>query len=284
VSEIKNHPGQIQSAAYIGAVIRDSKRVKKYELLLEDLGTLEGEDFRKTEVKIQDRYSLRCSPQINGVMRDTLEFSKKWIENELNSANDNPLIDPDERIIYNGGNFYGGHICAACDYLRTSIANIADLSEKQAELIIDGKFNKLTENLIPKIPEDSEENGLHHGFKAAQISISALCSEMAYLASPVSIHSRPTESHNQDKVSLGTISSRKLRESIDLLYYQYSIHLLAICQAMDIIGTEEFGGFAKKVYGEIRKLSAFVNEDRPLDSDVNKVKDFLKKTDIFKLF
>ncbi|MFH0976933.1 MAG: aromatic amino acid ammonia-lyase [Spirochaetota bacterium] len=281
VSEIKNHNGQIESAGYIKQVIKDSGRVIKYEYLLNDLGTLKGDNFRKTDVKIQDRYSLRCSPQINGVMRDTLAFTKCWIENELNSANDNPLIDPDEGIIYNSGNFYGGHICAACDYLRTSIANIADLSEKQAELIIDGKYNNLTENLIPKIPEDSEDKGLFHGFKAAQISISALCSEINYMASPVSIHSRPTESHNQDKVSLGTISSRKLREVLELLYYQYSIHLLAVCQAMDLIGTGEFGTFARKVYGEIRKISRFVKEDRPLDEDVNAVKTFLKKTDLF---
>ena len=281
VSEIKNHEGQIESAAYITEVIKDSGRVRKYEDLLNDLGTLDEGNFRKTGIKIQDRYSLRCSPQINGVMRDTLLIAKKWIENELNSSNDNPLIDPDEEIIYNSGNFYGGHICAACDYLRTSLANISDLSDKQAELIIDGKFNNLTENLIPVIPEDSEEKGLYHGFKAAQISISALCSEINYLSSPVSIHSRPTESHNQDKVSLGTISARKLRESIDLLYFQYSIHLLAIAQAMDIIGIDVFGSKAKKIYSELRKISPFVKEDRPLDEEVTKVKEFLLNTALF---
>jgi phenylalanine ammonia-lyase len=281
VSEIKNHAGQIESASYIENVIKDSGRVKKYETLLEDLGTMEDGNYRKTDVKIQDRYSLRCSPQINGVMRDTLDFTKKWIENELNSSNDNPLIDPDDGIIYNSGNFYGGHICASCDYLRTAMANIADLAEKQAELIIDGKFNNLTENLIPHMSEDSENKGLFHGFKAAQISISALCSEINFLAGPVSIHSRPTESHNQDKVSLGTISSRKLREMIDLLYFQYSIHLLAVLQAMDLIGIESFGSIARKVHAEMRKFTSFVAEDRPLDEEARKVNAFLRKTGLF---
>jgi phenylalanine ammonia-lyase len=281
VSEIKNHTGQIASANYIENVIKDSKRVFKYEKLLDKLGTIKDNDYRKTELKIQDRYSVRCSPQINGVLRDTLIFTKTWIENELNSANDNPLIDAENEIIYNSGNFYGGHICGACDYLRIALANIADLSDKQAELIIDGKFNNLTENLIAVLPKDSENYGLFHGFKAAQISISALCSEINFLSNPVSIHSRPSESLNQDKVSLGTISSRKLKEVLDMLYFQLAIHILAICQAVDIAGKDNFGTFTKKVYNEIRKISSFVMEDRPLEDDVRAVADFLKKTDIF---
>jgi len=281
VAEVKNHSGQIESAKYIENVIKDSKRVFVYEKLLDKLGSIENNDYRKTEVKIQDRYSLRCSPQINGVFRDTLSFTKIWIENELNSANDNPLIDSENELIYNSGNFYGGHICGSCDYLRIALANISDLADKQAELIIDGKFNNLTENLISKLHEDSDKAGLYHGFKAAQISITALCSEIGFLSAPVSVHSRPTESLNQDKVSLGTISARKLREAIDLLYLQYSIHILALIQAMDIIGVEEFGSFSKKIYSEIRKISKVVNEDRPLEDDVRGVNIFLKTTDLF---
>ncbi|OHD13749.1 MAG: hypothetical protein A2086_13460 [Spirochaetes bacterium GWD1_27_9] len=283
VSEIKNHIGQIQSAKYISEVIKDSKRVVKYEKLLDEIGTIDKEHHKKHNIKIQDRYSLRCSPQINGVLRDTLNFTKIWIENEINSSNDNPLVDYENDVIYNSGNFYGGHICASCDYLRISLANIADLSDKQAELIIDGKFNNLTENLIPYVEENSENSGLYHGFKAAQISISALCSEINFLSGPVSIHSRPTEALNQDKVSLGTISSRKLSELIDLLYFQFSIHLLAVCQAIDLIGLNHFSSFTKNVYNEVRQLTDFVFEDRPLEEDVKIIKNFLKETEIFNI-
>jgi histidine ammonia-lyase/phenylalanine ammonia-lyase len=281
VSEIKNHSGQIESAEYIFNIIKDSNRVNTYEHLIDRIGAIDNEDYKKHDIKIQDRYSLRCAPQINGVLRDTLNFTKTWIESEANSANDNPLIDYKDEIIYNGGNFYGGHIAGACDFLRISLANSADLSDKQAALIIDGKFNKLTENLIPHLKEDSPEQGLHYGFKAAQISIAALSSEIQFLSSPVSIHSRPTESLNQDKVSLGTISSRKLAEAVDLTFLQFSIHLLAVLQAIDLIGLKDFGSFTKKIYSEVRKLSSFVDQDRPLDSDVEKVSEFLKHTTIF---
>lgn len=129
--------------------------------------------------------------------------------------------------------------------------------------------------------ETSENSGLFHGFKAAQISISALCSEINFLTNPVSIHSRPTEALNQDKVSLGTISARKLREVVDLLFSQYSIHLLAILQAVDIVGVEHFGTFTQKIYEELRKFTKFVYEDRPLDAEAKAVSEFLKNGNLF---
>lgn len=281
VSEIKNHSGQQESAEFIFNIIKHSRRVFKYEQLINSIGIIGDDDYKKQKTKIQDRYSLRCAPQVNGVLRDTLNFTKIWIENEVNSANDNPLIDYKEKMVYNGGNFYGGHIAAACDFLRIALANSADLSEKQAALVVDGKFNNLTENLIPYLKEDSPEQGLHHGFKAAQIAISALSSEIQYLSNPVSIHSRPTEALNQDKVSLGTISSRKLVDAVDLTFFQFSIHLLAILQAMDLIGLKNFSSFTRKIYREIRKISPFVDQDRPLDNEVKKVCHFLKSTNIF---
>lgn len=281
VSEMKNHEGQIESSQYIYNIIKDSKRVYKYEDLLKEIGSIEDKGFVKQNKKIQDRYSVRCAPQINGVLRDTLSFSKKWIENEINSANDNPLVDIDSQSLYNTGNFYGGHISAACDYLRVAVANVCDLSDKQAEILIDGKFNGLTENLIPYIDDNAYEKGLRHGFKAAQISISALSTEVQFLAGPVSIHSRPTESLNQDKVSMGTISARKLDEQIDLAYLQVAIQICASCQAMDLVGKKEFSPFAQSVYDEVRKISSFVENDRPLDNEVTNVAKMLLTTPLF---
>jgi len=282
VSEIKNHTGQLESAQNIFKMIEDSKRIHKYEEFLDKLESIEDKGFKKHNIKIQDRYSIRCAPHINGVLRDTLNFSKQWIENEMNSANDNPLVDVENDCLYNTGNFYGGHISAACDYLRIALANTADLSEKQSEIIIDGKFNNLTENLIPFM-ENEDNHGLRHGFKAAQISISAITAEIQHLANPVSIHSRPTESLNQDKVSMGTISARKLSEMVDLAFLQLAIHIAAVCQAIDLIGVENFGSYTQKVYAEIRKISKFVEDDRPLDKEVTAIKDFFITTDVFNI-
>ena len=281
VSEIKNHAGQIESAAAVYAVLKDSKRCRTYEDLLGTIGGIGDKGYEKLDVKIQNRYSIRCAPQINGVLRDTLRIAKNWIEEEINSANDNPLIDAEAGAVFNTGNFYGGHICAACDYLRIALGNISDLADKQAEDIIDGKFNGLTENLIPYTDAAAPEAGLRFGFKAAQITISALRAEIMHECAPVSIHSSPTEALNQDKVSLGTIAARKLRDQIELLYLQFGVHLLAVAQAIDLIGRTEFSPFTQKVHAEIRKHSAFVQDDRPLDAEAEAVAAWLKTTPLF---
>ncbi len=282
VSELKNHQGQCDSASYIYDIIKNSNRVFKYEdFLKSQIKKLDGKTFLAQENKIQDRYSIRCAPQITGVYRDTLKFAKKLITEELNSANDNPLVDLEAGKLYNTGNFYGGHICAACDYLRVALANIADLSDKQAEVIIDGKFNGLTENLIPPTPPDHPRAGLRLGFKAAQITISAIRGEIATYCFPVSLTSAPTEALNQDKVSMGTISARKLTEQIELLFLQYATHLLAAMQAVDIAGIVDFSPFTKQVHSQIRKISSFVEDDRELDVDAENVAVWLKTTELF---
>lgn len=282
VSEMKNHRGQCDSAAYIREIIKDSKRVFKYEdFLKSSIDSIENKGFIKQQNKIQDRYSIRCAPQITGVYRDTLRFARELITEELNSANDNPLVDIESGRIFNTGNFYGGHICAACDYLRTALANIADLSDKQAEVIIDGKFNGLTENLIPFTPEDHPRAGLRLGFKAVQITISAIRGEVMTYSFPVSITSAPTEALNQDKVSMGTISARKLAEQTDLVFLQFAAHILAAMQAVDLAGKEEFSSFTRRVHDEIRRISAFVEDDRALDKEAEAVAEWLKTTGIF---
>ena len=282
VSEIKNHKGQCESAAYVYNIIKDSKRVFRYEDFLKtQIEKLDGKGFIAQQNKIQDRYSIRCAPQINGVYRDTLRFARDLITEELNSANDNPLVDIEAGRLYNTGNFYGGHICAACDYMRTALANISDLSDKQAEVIIDGKFNGLTENLIPYTPADHPRAGLRLGFKAAQITISAIRGEVMSYCFPISLTSQPTEALNQDKVSMGTISARKFNEQIELVYLQFATHLLAAMQAVDLAGKDDFAPFTRKVHAEVRRMSAFVEDDRALDKEATAVAQWLKSTELF---
>ena len=281
VSEIKNHPGQIESANRIYEVVSTSRRVDTLDKFLRNLGAMEHKGYEKRDKKLQSRYSIRCAPQINGVLRDTLSITKQWIEQEINSANDNPLVDIKTQELFNTGNFYGGHICASCDYLRIALANISDLADKQAELIIDGKFNGLTDNLIPFVKDDDPRAGLRLGFKGAQITISAIRGEVQSYANPISITSSPTEALNQDKVSMGTISARKLRDQINLIYLQMGVHLLAACQAMDLIGADKFSPITQKVYAEVRKMSAFVQDDRQLDKEATAVSEWLKTTELF---
>ena len=177
---------------------------------------------------MQDKYSIRCAPHITGALRDTLEWVEKWVAIEINSSDDNPLFDAGAGRVQSGGNFYGSHITQAMDSLKVALANMADLFDRQLELIVDEKFNAgLTPNLIPYFDPTDPEAGLHHGFKGMQLSCSALTAEALKLCNPASIHSRSTEAHNQDKVSMGTIAARDARTIVEILQHIAAIHLIA---------------------------------------------------------
>jgi histidine ammonia-lyase len=181
----KPHPGQ----AEIARRIRD------------DLAAFDR-DHEAT--RLQDRYSIRCAPHVVGVLEDMLPTFRTLLETEINSANDNPLIDPDSGEVLHGGHFYGGHICFAMDGLKTLVANVADLCDRQLALLVDTRYsNGLPSNLSGA---SADKLPINHGFKAVQIAVSAWTAEALKLTMPASVFSRSTECHNQDKVSMGTIA------------------------------------------------------------------------------
>ena len=251
--EAKPHEGQRAAAAWIRADL--SQRV--------DLPTH----------RLQDRYSIRCAPHVIGVARDALSWMRRDIETELNSANDNPLIDPDGERVLHGGNFYGGHICFAMDALKTAVANLADLMDRQLALLVDDKFNNgLPRNLSGATPERLP---LNHGFKAVQIGTSAWTAEALKLTMPASVFSRSTESHNQDKVSMGTIAARDCLRVLELTEQVAAAHTLATVQAVMLRRRDQDGAPLPerlRVFVEaIAERSAFVVEDRPLESDLREL-------------
>jgi histidine ammonia-lyase len=165
-------------------------------------------------MRLQDRYSIRCAPHVIGVLADALPWLREWIENELNSVNDNPIIDPeDERVLY-GGHFYGGHIAFAMDSMKNAVANLADLLDRQMALLVDNRYNNgLSANLSGATGSRLQIN---HGLKGLQISVSAWTAEALKLTMPASVFSRSTECHNQDKVSMGTIAARDCLRVLEL--------------------------------------------------------------------
>ena len=166
------------------------------------------------DTRLQDRYSLRCAPHIIGVLEDSLPWLRQFIENELNSANDNPIIDAEREQVLHGGHFYGGHIAFAMDSLKTAVANLADLMDRQMAQLIDIKFNQgLPANLSGA---NAEQAMINHGLKAVQIAVSAWTAEALKLTMPASVFSRSTECHNQDKVSMGTIAARDCIRILEL--------------------------------------------------------------------
>ncbi|GAA4296597.1 aromatic amino acid ammonia-lyase [Actinomadura luteofluorescens] len=242
--------------------------------------TWTGDGYRQLERPIQDRYSIRCAPHVVGALRDTLIWAEQMLEIEVNSSNDNPLFHPDGTVL-NGGNFYGGHVGQTMDSLKIAVASVADLLDRQLELVVDEKFNNgLTPNLIPRYEAGSWDAGLHHGFKGMQISASSLVAEAQRWTMPATSFSRSTEAHNQDKVSMGTIAARDARSVVELAQEVAAIHLIALCQAADLRGLEHLSSATAAAHTLVRKISPFLDGDRPLQDDIRRVRDAVRSGEL----
>jgi histidine ammonia-lyase len=223
--------------------------------------------------RLQDRYSIRCAPHVIGVARDALTWMRRDIENELNSANDNPLIDGEEEWVLHGGHFYGGHIAFAMDALKTAVANLADLMDRQLALLVDAKYSHgLPQNLSGS---EAARAPVNHGFKAVQIGASAWTAEALKLTMPASVFSRSTECHNQDKVSLGTLAARDCLRVVELTEQVASALTLAGVQGVRLrFPGDAVNKLAPPVAAFVRGVgerSVFVTEDRPLEAELRAV-------------
>ncbi|ENP8322292.1 aromatic amino acid ammonia-lyase [Vibrio vulnificus] len=250
---VKPHPGQQQIAAWL----RDDLKADKPP---------------RNSDRLQDRYSLRCAPHVIGVVQDSLPWLRQMIENELNSANDNPIIDGDNERVLHGGHFYGGHIAMAMDTLKTGIANLADLLDRQMAQLMDYKFNNgLPFNLSGA---EGERKPINHGFKAVQIGISAWTAEALKHTMPASVFSRSTECHNQDKVSMGTIAARDCLRVLELTEQVAAASLLAATQGIEIrrrrgeLDENHMSDRLKAICSSVLNEFKFVTEDRPLEKDL----------------
>lgn len=250
---VKPHPGQQQIAAWLRA-------------------DLKAEQPPRNSDRLQDRYSLRCAPHVIGMVQDALPWLRQLIENELNSANDNPIIDGDNERVLHGGHFYGGHIAMAMDTLKTAIANLADLLDRQMAQLMDYKFNNgLPFNLSGA---EGERKPINHGFKAVQIGISAWTAEALKHTMPASVFSRSTECHNQDKVSMGTIAARDCLRVLELTEQVAAASLLAATQAIEIrrrrgeLNQQHMSDQLRAMCAHVLEEFDFVSEDRPLEKDL----------------
>jgi histidine ammonia-lyase len=250
LSAAKPHPGQGRVAARLAA----------------DLAAFAA---AHAPDRLQDRYSIRCAPHVIGVLEDAAPGLRAMIEIEINSANDNPLFDPETGDVLHGGHFYGGHICHAMDSLKILVANLADLMDRQAALLVDPRYsNGLPANLSGA---QGPRAAINHGLKAVQIAISAWTAEAQKQAMPASLFSRSTECHNQDKVSQGTIAARDALRVNELTAQCAAAHLLACIQAVRLrlrAGELERVWLGPGLAGFLQAVDEavpFVAEDRPLD-------------------
>lgn len=253
IFKAKPHPGQFEVAQKINRLISNYQS-------------------RQNGSRIQDRYSVRCAPHVIGVLADFMPSFRKTIETEINSANDNPLFDPETSVVLHGGNFYGGHIAFVMDSMKTLVANIGDLLDRQIATLIDPKMNNgLPPNLVGI---ESNERSIHHGFKALQISISAWTAEALKLTMPASVFSRSTECHNQDKVSMGTIAARDCLRVLELVEQIVASSLIIANQACYLrirkgeLAMEDLGPQMLAASQLLDAISPPLISDRALDKEL----------------
>jgi phenylalanine ammonia-lyase len=249
--ERKGHPGQIAVAAYLRAMLAGSGYTR--------------------ESGGQSCYSLRCPPQGLGQVWEALEEGRAPIEREINSLNDNPLIDPDTGVLYKAGNFYGGHMARILDAWKLDFAAMANWGNAVMALLLDDRFSQgLPPNLSP-------HPGVNSGFKGMQLSVTSLCCAVRQMASPSSIHSLPTENYNQDVVSLGMHSAVTALDAIECVRNLTAMLLLAAAQAVDLRGGPgPLGRGSRAWYDLVRNAAAFQDCDRPMENEISRLGRLLK--------
>ncbi|AOY01457.1 histidine ammonia-lyase [Jeongeupia sp. USM3] len=257
----KPHPGQQGVAGWLRFDLGDNKA-------------------GRNDHRLQDRYSLRCAPHVIGVLADALPFLRNVIENELNSANDNPLVDPDGERVLHGGHFYGGHIAFAMDSLKNLVANVADLLDRQMALLVDARYNHgLPANLSGAT---GPRAAINHGLKALQISASAWTAEALKNTMPASVFSRSTECHNQDKVSMGTIATRDALRVLQLTEQVAAAMLITVRQGLALRQATADGAMPLQPGADdfVRQLAddiAFINEDVALEPTLRRLVDGIQQ-------
>jgi histidine ammonia-lyase len=233
----------------------------------------EGSQIREShrsaekDTRVQDAYSLRCTPQVHGAVRDSLGQAREMAAVELNSATDNPLVfvrDASNGDIISGGNFHGQPLAMAADQVAIAIATLGGIVERRIEQMTNPLTSMLPAFLTP-------EPGLNSGFMIAQVTAAALTSENKALATPHSIDSISTSGNQEDYVSMGMSGARRLGRMLVNLRYTITIELLCACQGIDLLAPLQTGTLANKAYEAVRSKSARVTQDRQLSVEIEAV-------------
>jgi histidine ammonia-lyase len=232
----------------------------------------EGSQIREShrsaekDARVQDAYSLRCTPQVHGAVRDSLAQARDIAAVELNSATDNPLVfvGDGKGDIISGGNFHGQPLAMAADQVAVAIATLAGISERRIEQMTNPLTSMLSAFLTP-------EPGLNSGFMIAQVTAAALASETKALAVPHSVDSISTSGNQEDYVSMGMSGARRLARMLQNLRRIVAIELLCACQGIDLLAPLQTGPLAKRAFDAVRAKSAKVVQDRPLAPDIEAI-------------
>lgn len=242
------HTGQVQSAARLR------------ELLLATPSTLQ--DSHRDCNQVQDSYTLRCMPQVHGISSDTVQFVKLILTTECNSATDNPMIFADTKQSISGGNFHGEYPAKACDYLAIGVHELASISERRIERLVNATLSGLPPFLTP-------HGGLNSGFMIAHCTAASLVSENKALCHPASVDSISTSASKEDHVSMGGWAARKSLRVVEHVERVLAIELLCACQALEFLRPLSTTEPLERVYKLVREAGVKPwTEDRYMAPDI----------------
>ncbi|SKB75659.1 HAL/PAL/TAL family ammonia-lyase [Dyadobacter psychrophilus] len=273
LNAVKHHKGQQVIAQQMRDFLAGSQLIRSREELFKDDTALQRKEFER---KIQEYYSVRCVPQILGPVLDTLQYAQEVVENELNSTNDNPIVSPDDNNVFHGGNFHGDYISLEMDKVKIVLTKLSMLMERQLNFLMNSKLNG-------KFPPflNAGTWGLNFGFQGVQFTATSTTAENQALSGSVYVHSIPNNNDNQDIVSMGTNSAVLAKQVLENSFQVMSIHIMAICQAIDLLEPgekERLSPNAKSIYSQIRQYAHFVKEDLPQSESIAAVFEYIKET------
>lgn len=244
--EVRPHKGQIDSAANMRLLLKNSKSITK-----------------QGEVRVQDAYSLRCIPQIHGASREAIDYVLKKVDVELNSATDNPIIFEEDRAVISGGNFHGQMMALAFDFLSIALAELANVSERRIERLVNPQLSGLPAFLV-------KNGGLNDGLMIPQYVAASLVSENKVLAHPASVDSIPTCANQEDHVSMGTIAARQSKEILHNVMNVIGIELMTAAQGIEFGAKGKLSKATNAAYNKIREYVEPLESDRIYYKDMNK--------------
>lgn len=267
LNHAKKHVGQQQIAKQMREHLESSSLIRKREEYLYTDQT-EVAVFKE---KIQEYYSLRCVPQILGPVLDTLNNTEKILIEEVNSANDNPIIDVKKKHVYHGGNFHGDYVSLEMDKLKIVVTKLSMLAERQLNYLLNSKLNEILPPFV-----NLAKLGLNFGMQGVQFTATSTTAENQMLSNPMYVHSIPNNNDNQDIVSMGTNAALITKKVIENAFEVVAIELITIIQAIEYLGVkDQVSTNTKRMYDAIRNIVPIFTEDVVMYPYVNQVKDFI---------
>ena len=271
LNQTKLHSGQQKIAERMRTHLFDSQLVRKRA---DHLYTHFEEQEKVFKEKVQEYYSIRCVPQILGPVLDTLEYTEKVLENEINSANDNPIIDVENQHVYHGGNFHGDYVSLEMDKLKIVVTKLTMLAERQLNYLLNSKINEI----LPPFA-NLGKLGFNFGMQGVQFTATSTTAESQMLSNPMYIHSIPNNNDNQDIVSMGTNAAVICRKVIENAFEVLAIEAITIVQAIEFLKYQDkISSSTKELYDEIRKIIPAFSDDMVMYPYLEKVKKYLKTT------